>query len=127
MSRWTVSGAMLAGIGILLVMHFMYILVMVDARRYELLRLVLFGFPVVASFLVAFLAPRWKFVLAMSLSVFGATIGLISMRIYERLGLHVDNIGGLLETFVILLVFHCFMCSIGGVVGALSSRKSTEN
>ena len=107
-------------------MHFMYILVMVDARRYELLRLALLGLPLVASFLVAFLAPRWKFVLAMSLSLFGATIGLISMHIYERFGLHVDSIGGPLETFVILLGYHGFLCTIGGLVGALSSRKELK-
>ena len=122
MTRWGILGSMVAGAIVLLAMHLLYVLVLLDAKKYELLRLMLLAFPALAAFLVAYLAPHRKFVSAMFLSLFGATLGVISMPVYKFAGLYVDSIGGPFDTFVIFLGYHAFMCALGGLGGILASR-----
>ena len=113
----------MAGVVVLLAMHALYVLVLLDAKKYELLRLILLAFPALGAFLVAYLAPRRKFFSAMSLSLFGATLGVVSMSVYKLAGLYVDLIGGLLEIFVILLCYHAVLSCVGGLGGALAARS----
>lgn len=126
MTRWSIFGSMVAGAIVLLAMHLLYVLVLLDAQRYELLRLMLLAFPALAAFLVAYLAPHRKFVSAMFLSLFGATLGVISMPIYKFAGLYVDSIGGLFDTFVIFFFYHAFMSALGGLGGIVVSRMKVS-
>jgi hypothetical protein len=116
---WT---ALMAGIAVLMLMHALYVLVLLDAQKYELLRLMLLAFPVLGAFLVAYLAPHRKFVSAMSMSLFGATIGVVSLPIYELAGLQVDSVGGLSQTFIIFLSYHAATSALGALGGILVAR-----
>jgi len=123
MMRWTVPKATLAGIGVFILGQVLY----VGFSDHELLRLVLLGTPTFAAFIAAYLAPRWKIVVGMSMAIYGAALGELIARGYEHFGGHVDHIGGLLATLAILLVYHSAFSLVGTVAGAFMSRKSQEH
>lgn len=108
---------MMTGVVVLLVMHILYVFVLWDAQKYELLRLLLLIFPVLAAFLVAYWAPYRKFVSAMAMSLFGTAIGVASLPVYQFAGLYIDSIGGLSEIFVIYFCYHALLSALGGLGG----------
>lgn len=119
MIQWTVPKATLAGIGVFVFGQVLY----VGFSHQELLRLVLLGTPGFAAFVAAYLAPRWKIVVGMSMAIYGAVLGELMARVYEYFGGHVDQIGGLLATLVILLVYYLALSLMGSVGGYFLSRK----
>ena len=83
----------------------------------EGLRIALIGLPVMAAFLVAYLAPHRKVVLGLSMGVLGALLGVVAMSVYQKLGYHVDQIGGPLATFGVLLAIHLAYAAAGTAAG----------
>jgi hypothetical protein len=67
MTRWTVPKASLAGIGVFVVGQVLYVIF----SYHELLRLVLLGAPGFAAFVAAYLAPRRKMAVGMSMAIRG--------------------------------------------------------
>lgn len=60
------------------------------------------------------------------MAIYGTALGELMARVYEHFGGHVDQIGGLLATLVILLAYHSVFSMVGSVGGYLLSRKSKE-
>ena len=125
MMRWTVVQAALAGIGILILGQILYIGVLVKISEHELLRFALLAFPTFAAFVAAYLAPRRKLVVGISMAIFGASVGMLFALGYEYFGLHVDRIGGLLATFSILLAYNSVFCLVGSLAGYFLSRSKS--
>ncbi len=123
MIRSTVVKAILAGICILILGQMLYIGVLVKINQHELLRLVLLAFPTFAAFIAAYLAPRSKLIVGISMAIFGASISMLSAFTYEYFGFHVDHIGGILVTFLILLAYNAAFCVVGTLAGYFLSRK----
>jgi hypothetical protein len=123
MIRSTLAKAILAGIGILILGQMLYVGVLVKINQYEVLRFVLLAFPTFAAFIAAYLAPRRKLVVGISMAIFGASISMLSALAYEYFGFHVDHIGGLLATFLILLAYNAAFCVVGSLAGYFLSRK----
>ena len=78
---------------------------------------------VLAVFIAAYLAPRRKLVVGVSMAIFGASISMLSALGYEYFGFHVDHIGGLFATFLILLSYNAAFCVVGSMAGYFLSRK----
>ena len=123
MMRWSVAKAVLAGISILMLGQILYIGVLVKISQHELLRFTLLAFPALAAFVAAYLAPRHKLVVGISMAIFGASISMLSALGYKYLGFHVDSIGGVLATFSILFVYNAVFCVVGSLAGYFLSRK----
>ena len=112
----------LAGIGVFVLGQMAYF----EFSHHELLRLLLLGTPGFAAFVAAYLAPRWKIVVGMSMAIYGAVLGESMARSYEYFGGHVDRIGGLLATLAILLAYNGTLSIVGSAAGAFLSRKRKE-
>lgn len=118
----TVTKAVVVGIAVLVLANVLWLGVLWEVKFYELLRMTLLIFPGIASFLVAYLAPRGKIVLGISMAAWGATIGTFATSIYEHFGVPVDNIGGPMAIFFVLLAYQLVFCTVGSVAGYLFWR-----
>ena len=119
----TEKKAVLAGIGVLVLAQVLYVGVLVKVGYHEILRSMLLGAPAIAACMAAYLSPSRKMLIGLSMAWCGAVIGLLSAMGYECFGLHVDRIGGLLATFVILLAYYVALSAAGSVVGIVLSRR----
>jgi hypothetical protein len=123
MMHWTAPKAALAGVSVFVLGQVMYY----GFSHHELLRLVLLGTPGFAAFVAAYFAPRRKIAIGMSMALYGAVVGQLMTSGYEYLGGYVDHIGGVLETFVILLSYYLVLSLIGSVTGYFLSRKIKDS
>lgn len=126
MSRRSV--AVLAGVSILLAAQLLYVGVLTKVSYHEPLRLMLLSAPILAAFVAAYFVPGRKVqkVLAgMSMAVTGAILGILSSHVYRALGLHVDQIGGLVATFLVLLGYNGVAAAIGTALGVTFSRNTS--
>jgi hypothetical protein len=124
MIHWTAQRAVLAGIGVLILAQLLYIGVLLKINHHELLRWILLGAPGLAAFIAAYSAPNRKLLIGLSMALYGALIGMLSAIGYEYFGLHVDRIGGLFATFMILLAYYAALSIVGSVAGLFLSRKT---
>jgi len=122
--RWTLVKALFAGVGVLFLAQALYLGVLIKISYHEQLRLILLGSPALAAFAAAYFAPRRKLMAGLLMAICGAAIGTLSSLAYEFLGLHVDRIGGLLATFLILLAYDSVLSFLGGAAGVFFSRSS---
>lgn len=123
MISWSVPKASLVGIAVFVLGNGLYL----AFSHYELLRLVLLGTPGFAAFAAAYWAPRWKMAVGISMAVYGAALGELMARVYEYLGGHVDHIGGLAATLLILLAYYGAISIVGSLAGTfLSKRRSIK-
>lgn len=123
MIRWTVAKAMMAGISVIIFAQLLYVAVLLKIADYELLRLILLGFPCLAAFVAAYWSPCRKISVGVSMAMYGAVIGVLSASCYDYFALPVDRIGGLFTTFFILLVYYGALSIVGSVAGVLLSRR----
>lgn len=119
MIRWSVPKASLAGIAVFVLGDALYL----AFSHYELLRLVLLGTPGFAAFVAAYWTPRWKIAVGMSMAIYGAVLGELMARVYEYSGGHVDHIGGLAATLLILLAYYGAISIVGSMAGAFLSKR----
>lgn len=124
MIRWTIAKAVLAGVGVLFLAQALYLGVLIKISHHEQLRLILLGSPALAAFAAAYLAPRRKLMAGLLMAICGAVIGTLSGLAYEFFGLHVDRIGGVLATFLILLAYDGVLSFLGSAAGVFLSRPS---
>ena len=120
---WTTQRAALAGTGVLILGQVLFF----GLSQHEPLRLILLSTPALAAFVAAYFAPRWKILVGLSMAVVGAAIGELMARAYEYLGGHVDHIGGMLATLLVLLAYNGVLSSVGSVAGAFLSRKRSKH
>jgi len=118
--------ATVGGVVVLVSAQVLYIGVLIRVPFHEQLRSTLLIFPCLAAFAAAYLAPRRKLLTGMSMTVVGAFIGLVSSAIYQRLGFHVDRIGTLPATALILIVYYGLLSLAGSVGGMCMSRYSAS-
>lgn len=123
MMRWTMLRAWMVGISVLILGHVLYFLVLLEVRNYELLRVALLFFPSIAAFVTAYFAPRRKILMGISMAVYGAIVVIVSSFVYESLGFHIDHIGGLFTTFIIILSYYVVFCAVGGLTGYFLAQK----
>jgi|ERR1700682_3435624 len=123
MNQPTMTKAVVVGIAVLILANVLWLGVLWEVRFYELVRVTLLIFPSIASFLVAYLAPRRKIVLGISMAVWGAMIGTLATSIYEHFGVPVDQIGGPVMIFFVLLAYQFVFCTVGSVAGYLFWRS----
>jgi hypothetical protein len=127
MNRW--SAAVLAGVSILLAAQFLYIGVLTKVSFHEPLRLMLLLAPSLAAFVTAYFVPGrnvQKILAGMSMAVIGTLLGVLSSLVYRALGLHVDQIGGLVATFLVLLGYNSVAAAIGTALGVVFSRSGSR-
>ena len=120
--KWTMVKAWLLGASVLIAAHVLWWGVAAGISHADALRNVLFIVPVAAAFLVSYLSPRHKLLLGVSMGPLGAALGLASMFMYRALGYHVDEIGGAIATFGILLGVHLAYAVGGTVLGYFAWR-----
>jgi hypothetical protein len=116
----------MAGIAVLVLAHVLWIGVLLGVKFHEALRIALFFFPSFAAFLTTYLAPRQKILMGLSMAVYGAVIGISSAFVYKYFGGQLDDIGGPLATFMILLTFHGVYSVVGTAAGYSLSRRSAH-
>lgn len=107
------------GAGILFLGHVMWSMVLNSHTYPELLALTLKLLPTVAAFATAYLAPRKKILLGISMALLGAVLTSAFNFIYEAFDLPVDFAGprGAPYLFMIALASNAFLCTIGSVAG----------
>ena len=83
--------------------------------------------PFAASFVAAYLSPRKKVILGMSLAIPTAILSLFVTVVYQLLDKAVDFAGftGGLILLAVSLVYGFILCSVGGVAGYCLSRIIT--
>jgi|ERR1700690_213325 len=83
--------------------------------------------PFVASFVAAYLSPRNKFTIGMSLAIPTAILGLVVTIAYQLFGKAVDFAGlqGGLILFAVSLAYGFILCSLGGAAGCFLARILT--
>jgi hypothetical protein len=118
-TRWTMTKAWLVGVALIVLAHLLWWVVLMEVPLGGVLRVLLYVLPVLAAFTVAYLAPRQKLLLGMSMSLCGALLGFLAMNGYARLGYHIDNIGGPLATLAILFALHLGYAAVGTTAGYL--------
>lgn len=127
MSR-SFAGAIGLGVGILLVAHLLWPMVLMSKTYPALAAWTLHASPVFAAFAVAYLVPRKKILFGMSMMLVAATMSAVANLLYRELGLPTDLPGfrGSWIVFAVGLVSGTVLCGIGTVVGYLLSRKTTS-
>ena len=84
--------------------------------------------PPMAAFVVAYLAPRNKRIIGLSMALWGAALSDLLPLFYDLIGLPVDHIGlkGNVIRFFMNLVIYGFLCAIGSALGYLLSQPRSE-
>jgi len=123
---WLIGGA------IVLAVNFIYFASIFAAVRFShsipiiFLMLLLWLSPVIAAFVTAYLAPRKKILLGMSMAPLSLFFSIAFTFLFEALGErgdHFDALGTLMIT-VLAFVFYCGLCALGVALGcSLSNRK----
>lgn len=126
MIKQTVTTTTLIGIAVLVLANVLWLGMAWETKFYESLRVVLLFFPSLAALLVAYLAPRRKILVGISMAVWGALIGTIATSIYDHLGVPVDHIGGPFSLFLILLAYQLAFCTVGSIAGYLFWRFASR-
>ena len=127
MINWTLPKAITVGICVFIFAQIMYVGVLVKISHYEILRLILLGSPGFAAFVTAYFAPHQKVVTGTFMAIPGTVIAMLAAFGYEYFGLHVDQIGGLMATFVILITYHAALCVVGSFAGYFLSSNRNAN
>lgn len=120
--------ALVIGVGILLLGELIWVLCFLFETYSTLMAWILWLFPAIAAFVIAYLAPRKKFLMGMLIAVCGAVLYGTSNLIFEAVGLPVDFYGvkGGLIVLTLILVNNVVLCSISSTVGYLLSRKKNK-
>ncbi len=124
----SIPKALTIGIGVILAAQILWVVVL-KCAVYPWLIWVLQASPFVAAATVAYLAPRNKIYLGMSMAVFAALLSTTSNFIYASLELPTDlpGIQGALTFFGIALASGTVLCAAGTVVGYLFSSGANGN
>ena len=114
--------ASLAGIAVFVLGNMLHL----AFSHHELLRLLLLGTPGFAAFVAAYWAPRWKMTVGMSMAIYGTVLGESMARVYEHFGGHVDHIGGVVATLLILLAYYGAVSVVGSLAGVFLSKRLSK-
>ncbi|MGH8653097.1 MAG: hypothetical protein ACREYE_13435 [Gammaproteobacteria bacterium] len=120
--------ALAFGVGILLLADAMWVMVLMSTTYPTALAWALQSSPAITAFTVAYLAPRKKILLGMSMVIFAASLASAAKLVYGALGLPTDlpGIRGARIVFTIALVSGSILCAIGTAAGYFLSRKHTQ-
>jgi hypothetical protein len=95
----------------------------------EVLLLLLYGSPIIAAFLVGYLAPRWKILLGASMALLAAGLGGALNFVYEVLGNTVDfpRIHGSLIIASAIFIVDSAPCTLGAALGYFLAKSLQLN
>ena len=113
------------GVSIILVANITWFLALQKKEYSEILFAILWGSPLVAAFIVAYLSPFKKMANSLSMSIPMAIIAVVFNGVYQLLGNTVDfpGIQGGLILFGTTLLYSLILCGLGGFLGYVSARK----
>jgi hypothetical protein len=95
----------------------------------EVLLLLLYGSPIIAAFLVGYLAPRWKIILGASMALLAAGLGGALNFVYEVLGNSVDfpRFHGSLIIAGVIFIANSVPCTLGSALGYFLAERLQLN
>jgi len=113
------------GVGILLSAHVFWGFAPKSESYPAVWAWLLWLFPLIAAFAVAYLAPHNKILLGISMGLYGALLSGVSNFGYQAFGVPVDFPGfkGALTLFVIALISNAVLCTLGSTAGYFLSRR----
>ncbi|GHT93633.1 hypothetical protein FACS1894116_06050 [Betaproteobacteria bacterium] len=96
-----------------------------EPRYVSMLMWLLLGAPMVAAFVVAYFAPKWKIILGWSMSFLAAILTGSLSSIHEASGNAVDFPGwrGWYTLVAIVLIINGVLCMLGAFFGYLAAKK----
>lgn len=112
------------GVGILVAAYALWFITLQAGQYSELKIIVLWVSPFLAALASAFLAPRNKIVLGISMALPSAVLGVVLNIVYQAQGNPVDFPGGrgAIILFVTTLLYSGALCSVGAVIGRVLSK-----
>jgi hypothetical protein len=117
--------ALMVGIGLLIAAYALWFITLQIEQYSEFNVLILWASPFIAALVSAYLAPRKKLLLGISMVLPTAILGVTLNYIDQAQGNPVDFPGssGALILFTTTLLYSAILCSVGAVIGrALSNR-----
>ena len=128
----TVFKAWSVGTGILVLVYVAWFIALQSSQYSEVLVLLLWTSPLIAALVSAYLAPRKKILLGMSMVVPTTVLSVTLNFVYQWLGNTVDlpGVRGALILFTTTLVYSgilCWLGSMGGVMLASKSRNGVKH
>jgi len=121
-----VPKSVVAGGSILVAAQLLYFLVLMKVTHHELLRVLLFVAPGLASLVAAYFSPTQKMIVGLSMALLGSILGVLFSYAYEALGFPIDHIGGFFVTASILVLYYIGPSIVGSVVGKLISERRSR-
>jgi phosphoglycerol transferase MdoB-like AlkP superfamily enzyme len=118
--------ALMVGFGVLLAAYALWFITLQNSQYSELKVLILWVSPFVAAIVSAFLAPKRKFMLGISMAFPAAILAVGLNYVYQVQGNPVDLPGGsgALILFTTTMIYSGILCGVGAVIGqALSDRS----
>ena len=88
----------------------------------QLIELILLGTPGFSAFAAVYLSPRYKMAMGLLLAVCQTLTGELMAYIYKSFGGHVDNIGDIFTTLLIVFLYNLILCIIGSVLGLICKK-----
>jgi hypothetical protein len=121
----TVFKAWSMGAGILILVYVAWFISLQSSQYSEALVFLLWSSPLVAAFVSAYLAPRKKILLGMSMVLPTTTLAVTLNFVYQWLGNAVDFPGarGGLILFTTTLVYSGILCALGSMGGVVLAKK----
>ena len=118
--------ALVVGVGLLIAAYGLWFATLQGEQFSEFNVLILWVSPFIAAFVSAYLAPRYKLLLGISMVLPTAILSVALNYLYQVQGSSVDFPGGhgAMILFMTTLLYSSILCSIGAVIGrALSIKK----
>lgn len=121
--------AWLVGVAVLIVANGGWFVSLHAHKFSETLVWLLWVSPLIAAFVSAYLSPRKKILLGVSLAIPAATLIVVLNTIYELLGNAVDfpGVRGGTILFVVTLGYSVVLCALGGGAGYYLTKKSSNS
>lgn len=88
----------------------------------QLIELILLGTPGFSAFVAVYLSPRHKIAMGPLLAVCQTLIGQLMAYFYKSFGGHVDNIGDIFTTLLIIFLYNLTLCVIGSIFGLICGK-----
>jgi hypothetical protein len=118
--------ALVVGVGLLIAAYGLWFATLQNEQFSEINVLILWVSPFIAAFVSAYLAPRNKLLLGISMALPTAILSVALNYLHQAQGNSVDFPGsrGAMILFMTTLLYSGILCSIGAVIGrALSNKK----
>jgi hypothetical protein len=113
------------GAGIITVAYMAWLIILQAKQYSDVLIFLLWISPFVAALVSAYLAPQRKVLFGMSMVLPTVFLTVVFNVVYQWIGIAVDfpGVRGGLILFAITLIYSCFLCGVGSILGLLLAKK----